>query len=130
MLRSLTLLAAFVAPVVLAAEGKWTPQQVLQQGPAWVKLQGFALPLAKLWDEKTQTVNRILGSRKLKDDADLQKSLRDGKADWERAGKPETPVTIDAHKAVPCHEVLTVMNLCKRENIDSIGSSLGCASID
>lgn len=41
--------------MVLAAEGKWTPQQVLQQGPAWVKQQGFALPLSKLWDEKSQT---------------------------------------------------------------------------
>ena len=37
-----------------AAEGKWTPQQVLEQGQAWVKQQGFALPLAKLWDEKVQ----------------------------------------------------------------------------
>ncbi|MDP1823858.1 MAG: S46 family peptidase [Archangium sp.] len=55
MIRSLTLLAVVVAQVALAAEGKWTPQQVLQLGPAWVKQQGFALPLAKLWDEKTQT---------------------------------------------------------------------------
>ncbi len=35
-----------------AAEGKWTPQQVLAQGPAWVKAQGFGLPLERLWDEK------------------------------------------------------------------------------
>ncbi len=42
------LLAALPA---LAGEGKWTPQQVLQQGPAWVKAQGFGLPLQRLWDE-------------------------------------------------------------------------------
>lgn len=44
-----------VASSALAAEGKWTPQQVLEQGPAWVKQQGFTLPLSKLWDEKTGT---------------------------------------------------------------------------
>ncbi len=54
MLRSITFAAAVVGFSALAAEGKWTPQQVLQQGPGWVKQQGFALPLQKLWDEKTQ----------------------------------------------------------------------------
>ena len=48
------LVAIQVASLALAAEGKWTPQQVLQLGPAWVKSQGFALPLSKLWDEKAQ----------------------------------------------------------------------------
>ena len=36
--------------LALASEGKWTPQQVQQQGAAWVKQQGFAVPLKKLWD--------------------------------------------------------------------------------
>ncbi|HSD25768.1 MAG TPA: S46 family peptidase [Vicinamibacteria bacterium] len=41
-----------LAAPVLAGEGKWTPQQVLAQGPAWVKAQGFGLPVERLWDEK------------------------------------------------------------------------------
>lgn len=45
---------SMTAALALGAEGKWTPQQVLQQGPAWVKQQGFSLPLSKLWDEKAQ----------------------------------------------------------------------------
>lgn len=52
MLRTSSLLVSLVSTVALAGEGKWTPQQVLQQGPAWVKAQGFALPLRTLWDEK------------------------------------------------------------------------------
>jgi len=40
----------FVAFPAQAGEGKWTPQQVLEQGPDWVKAQGFALPLSRLWD--------------------------------------------------------------------------------
>ena len=47
-----TLLALLVAAPALAGEGKWTPQQVLAQGPAWVKAQGFGLPLERLWDEE------------------------------------------------------------------------------
>ena len=46
------LVTALAAPAAPAAEGKWTPQQVLQQGPAWVKAQGFALPVQRLWDER------------------------------------------------------------------------------
>ena len=83
------------------------------------------LRVALFWDEKTSTVNRVLGSRRVKDDEELQKYIREGKADWERAGKPDTPVTIDGHKAVPWHEIVTVMNLCKRENIDTIEFAFG-----
>jgi len=41
----------FVLPA-RAEEGKWTPQQVLEQGQAWVAKQGFGLPLDRLWNEK------------------------------------------------------------------------------
>lgn len=51
---ALAFAALLVASSSPAAEGKWTPQQVLQQGQAWVKQQGFSLPLVKLWDPKTQ----------------------------------------------------------------------------
>jgi hypothetical protein len=46
------LLSLLVAVPALAGDGKWTPQQVLAQGPAWVRAQGFGLPLDRLWDEK------------------------------------------------------------------------------
>lgn len=54
MLRKTSMLCVLAAGTVLAAEGKWTPQQVLKLGPAWVKAQGFALPLDKLWSERAQ----------------------------------------------------------------------------
>lgn len=55
MLRVSTCVAVVLGSAsAFAAEGKWTPQQVLQLGPAWVKQQGFSLPLSKLWDEKAQ----------------------------------------------------------------------------
>ena len=55
MLRLSMTSVLLLAPCALAAEGKWTPQQVLEQGAGWVKQQGFRLPLKELWDEKSQT---------------------------------------------------------------------------
>ncbi|MFO0584871.1 MAG: S46 family peptidase [Anaeromyxobacter sp.] len=42
--------STLLAPSALAAEGKWTPEQVHALGPAWLKAQGFELPLSTLWD--------------------------------------------------------------------------------
>jgi len=36
-----------------ADEGKWTPQQVLELGQAWVAQRGFTLPLDRLWNTTT-----------------------------------------------------------------------------
>jgi hypothetical protein len=47
-----SLFSLLLAAPAFAGEGKWTPQQVLEQGPEWVKAQGFGLPLERLWDEK------------------------------------------------------------------------------
>jgi hypothetical protein len=49
------------ASLVLAAgltsgeEGKWTPQQVLQLDPAWLRKMGLELPVSRLWDPKGGT---------------------------------------------------------------------------
>jgi hypothetical protein len=56
MKRRLFLLAcvstfSLLAPWALAADGKWTPQQVLQLDPAWLQKQGLELQPGQLWDE-------------------------------------------------------------------------------
>src|SRR5664280_3258702 len=38
-----------------AEEGKWTPQQLLQFDPAWLKQQGLQLPVSRLWDPQRGT---------------------------------------------------------------------------
>jgi hypothetical protein len=40
---------------LLAGEGKWTPQQVLQLDPLWLRKQGLELPVSRLWDPKRGT---------------------------------------------------------------------------
>ena len=45
------ILTTILIPVTLRGdEGKWTPQQVLEQGQAWVTARGFGLPLDRLWN--------------------------------------------------------------------------------
>ena len=38
-----------------AAEGKWTPQQVLELDRAWLREQGLELPPERLWDPRSGT---------------------------------------------------------------------------
>lgn len=48
-LSALFLFSIACLPLV-AAEGKWTPQQVREIDPAWLKKQGLEISPAKLWD--------------------------------------------------------------------------------
>lgn len=46
---------AAAGAMVLAVEGKWTPQQVLQFDAQWLKQQGLELPVSRLWDPQRGT---------------------------------------------------------------------------
>jgi hypothetical protein len=54
-MKKTLLLLALVAVPALAGEGKWTPQQVLELDPAWLKKQGLQVPPKRLWDPKRGT---------------------------------------------------------------------------
>ena len=54
MKKALLFLSLLAAPA-LAGEGKWTPQQVLQLDPAWLKAQGLQVSPQRLWDPKRGT---------------------------------------------------------------------------
>ncbi|MFL5355318.1 S46 family peptidase [Archangium sp.] len=54
MKKTLLFLSLLAAPA-LAGEGKWTPQQVLELDPAWLKAQGLQVPPTRLWDPKRGT---------------------------------------------------------------------------
>ena len=49
------LLPLLFAASLSASEGKWTPQQVLELDPQWLKAQGLELPPERLWDPKRGT---------------------------------------------------------------------------
>ncbi|HEY3440584.1 MAG TPA: S46 family peptidase [Paludibaculum sp.] len=48
-------LAAAGCMALAGGEGKWTPQQVLELDPAWLKREGLALPVSRLWDPRRGT---------------------------------------------------------------------------
>ncbi|AKJ05733.1 dipeptidyl-peptidase 7 [Archangium gephyra] len=54
-MKKTLLLLSLVAAPALAGEGKWTPQQVLELDPAWLKAQGLQVPPTRLWDPKRGT---------------------------------------------------------------------------
>ena len=49
------LVTVLLTTSLLAAEGKWTPQQVLELDPQWLKSQGLELPPRRLWDPQRGT---------------------------------------------------------------------------
>jgi hypothetical protein len=51
----LSLALLLISISLVAAEGKWTPQQVLDLDPAWLREQGLRLPPARLWDPARST---------------------------------------------------------------------------
>ena len=55
MKRLIALLAVVIALPLVAAEGKWTPQQVLELDPKWLAAQGLELPASRLWNPERGT---------------------------------------------------------------------------
>jgi biopolymer transport protein ExbD len=108
-------------------EGKfdsWLPRDQ-GLGPAASAAPIEETRVALLWDEKSGTVTRQLGTRRVQDDAELQRLLAQARDDWERLGRPDVPVTVDSAGPVPWFEVVNVVNLCKRERIDRIEFAYG-----
>ncbi len=81
--------------------------------------------VAMFWDEGAQRTVRKFRDRQVDDDDTLQTLIREAHADFVRLNKPDAPVTIDAAFDVPWDDVIRVVNLCKREQIDKIEFALG-----
>jgi biopolymer transport protein ExbD len=81
--------------------------------------------IAMFWDKDAQKTIRRMGTREVRSNEELQTLIRDSYRDLVLANNPDAPVTIDAQAAVPWNEVMTVVNICKREKIDKIEFALG-----
>ena len=89
--------------------------------------QLIEIRVAMFWDETNQKTLRQLGTRKVQSDEELQQLIKQGFDDNQRTGHPDVPVTIDADVRVPWKDVITVVNLCKRERIEKIEFAMGAA---
>jgi biopolymer transport protein ExbD len=81
--------------------------------------------VALFWDEAKRETQRVLGTRRIASDDELEGLLREAHDDYVRLGKPDTPVTIDAEARVPWRDVITVVNLCKRNGLEQIEFAFG-----
>ena len=84
--------------------------------------------VAMTWDEaQSRTIRKFL-TRTVETDDELQQFMRDQNADNLRLGRTDVPVIVDAEARVPWDQVITVINLAKREGIKNIEFALGLPS--
>ena len=108
-------------------EGKfetWLPKDKGAQGMP-LNAVITEIRVALFWDEGQGQTVRKLGNRPIANDTELQTLIKEAHDDAVRANNPEMPVTIDADARVPWTEVMTVVNLCKRNQIDKIEFAMG-----
>ena len=81
--------------------------------------------VAILWDEQKEAPVRRMGNREVPENDELERLIKEAHEDHVRLNKPDTPVIIDADERVPWNEVVVVLNLAKRNNIEKIEFALG-----
>ena len=116
-----------------AIEGKfdsWLPGNSGHDAPLPPDIKIISeVRVALVWDDATGTVIRKLGVRVLSEDDDLATAITAAHAAWVERGRPEAPVTIDADVRVPWSEVVRVVNVAKRCDIDKIEFAMGAAPL-
>ena len=109
-------------------EGKfesWLPKDKGQSQPMTQDMPIEEIRVALFWDDASKATVRQFGKTVIRDDNQLQELIRGSYQDRVRLGRPETPVIVDAAEMVPWREVVNVVNLAKRENVDKIEFAAG-----
>src|SRR6185436_19006190 len=84
--------------------------------------------VAILWDEASQTPNRVIHARSVTNDDELQQLIHDEHQALIQAKNQSISVTIDADPRVPWTEVITAMGLSRRAGVDTIEFAMGAAN--
>jgi biopolymer transport protein ExbD len=108
-------------------EGKfdsWLPKDKGNSGtPSDIQETRVAL----MWDVDKQATRRQFGARIVEDDGELEVLIKSAHDDFVLKNKPEAPVIIDGDARVPWKDVIDVVNICKKLQIDNIEFALGAA---
>jgi len=81
--------------------------------------------VALFWDEVENKTVRKFQTRVIATDEELQQLMKDQHEDNLRLGRLDVPAIVDADAKVPWSEVITVVNLAKRDGIENIECPLG-----
>jgi biopolymer transport protein ExbD len=109
-------------------EGKfdtWLPKGKGNDGALTSENALQEIRVALQWDPASETVTRLLGTRRVPSDDELQSLIKAQYDDAVRLNRNDMPVTIDAEAAVPMDDVVKVVNICKRNKIENIEFALG-----
>jgi biopolymer transport protein ExbD len=79
------------------------------------------------WDPDTQSTEVRFGrvGRVVHGDEEIEQLIRGQKTDFERMGRSDVPVIVDSGPDVPWEQVLDLVNLAKREQVDKIEFAAG-----
>lgn len=108
-------------------EGKfesWLPKDK-GQTPSTDNTPIEEIRVAMYWDDKTKETVRQFGKAFIRDDNQLQGLIKDAYADAVKMGKTDKPVIIDAAAMVPWKDVVNVVNLAKRVDVQKIEFAAG-----
>jgi biopolymer transport protein ExbD len=112
-------------------EGKfdsWLPKDKGDKGVGADSSIIEEIRVAMFWDEAADQTVRQYKSKRISDDTELQLLIKEAHSDYVRLNKPDIPVIIDAEARVPWRDVVTVVNLCRRNNIEKIEFAFGAPS--
>ena len=111
------------------AEGKfetWLPKGKGVDGPLAIGPVP-EMRIALLWDAATMDTVRQFGQRTIQSDAELESLIKESHDDLLRLQQTGVPLTIDADSRVPWHDVVDVINIGKRQDVDRIEFAMGAA---
>ena len=105
----------------------WLPQDKgMNEGPPSADLTEEIR--VRMTFDGTRTIY-LIGSRQITSKVELEQHIFTQWSEYQKIGKLDTPVIIDAHALVPWRDVVTVMNLCKRNKIEKIEFSFAPTGI-
>jgi biopolymer transport protein ExbD len=104
-------------------EGKietWLPKDrgVFNTAPQKVVLEEIRVFMK--WDPATGKTIRQVNNRATGSDQELMTTIMAMVADYKRLNKTDFPVLIDATADVPWQDVVHVMDMCKKENVERL----------
>jgi hypothetical protein len=106
-------------------EGKFDSWLPKNKGNSGVAAEILETRIALFWDADKQKTRRQFGHRVVETDAELESLIKSAHDDFVLKNRPDAPVIVDGDPRVPWKDVIDVVNIAKKLNIDNIEFALG-----
>ena len=106
-------------------EGKFDSWLPKDKGDSGSPSEPKEIRVAMFWDADRQKTRRQFGARVVEDDAQLELLIKGAHDDWVLKNQPDVPVIIDGDARVPWEDVIKVVNISKRLDIEKFEFALG-----